>query len=123
MDKNESEQFNRKQEDLGSKNFANPRNAAAGSLRQLDPRITAKRPLHIFFWEVTPATRGRPASHWECLQLMTDLGLKANPYVNKFESADAACNGLSGWRSGASSCPTRSMAVYSRWTIWPIRSA
>jgi DNA ligase (NAD+) len=90
MDKNEFEQFNRKQEDLGAKNFANPRNAAAGSLRQLDPRITAKRPLHIFFWEVTPATRGRPASHWECLQLMTDLGLKANSYVNEFESADAA---------------------------------
>jgi DNA ligase (NAD+) len=90
MDKNEFELFNRKQEDLGAKIFANPRNAAAGSLRQLDPRITAKRPLHIFFWEVAPATRGRPASHWECLQLMKDLGLKANPCVNQFESADAA---------------------------------
>jgi DNA ligase (NAD+) len=90
MDKNEFEQFNRKQEDLGAKTFANPRNAAAGSLRQLDPRITAKRPLHIFFWEVTPATRGRPASHWECLHLMKGLGLKANPYVHRFESADVA---------------------------------
>jgi DNA ligase (NAD+) len=49
MDKKEFEEFNRKQEDLSEKTFANPRNPAAGSLRQLDPKITAKRPLHIFF--------------------------------------------------------------------------
>ena len=90
MDKNEFEQFNRKQEDLGAKTFANPRNAAAGSLRQLDPKITAKRSLHIFFWEVTPATHDRPASHWDCLELMKDLGLKTNPDVSPFESADEA---------------------------------
>lgn len=90
MDKHEFEQFNRKQEDLGAKTFANPRNAAAGSLRQLDPNITARRPLHVFYWEVTPATDDRPASHWDCLKLMKDLGLKTNPDVNRFESADDA---------------------------------
>ena len=90
MDKKEFEKFNRKQEDLGEKTFANPRNAAAGSLRQLDPRITAKRPLHVFFWEVGPTTRGRPRSHWDCLQLMTKLGLRANPNVSHFASVDEA---------------------------------
>jgi len=90
MDKKEFEQFNRKQEDLGAKTFANPRNAAAGSLRQLDPGITAKRPLHIFLWEVAPATRGRPASQWQCLQLIKELGFKRNPNANRFESVDAA---------------------------------
>jgi len=90
MNKKEFDAFNRRQEDLGAKTFANPRNAAAGSLRQLDPKITAKRPLHIFFWEITPATRGRPASHWQCLELMKALGLKTNPYVRRFESADEA---------------------------------
>ena len=90
MDKREFEGFNRRQEDLGAKTFANPRNAAAGSLRQLDPRITAKRPLHIFFWEVTPATHDRPASHWECLELMKALGLRTNPDTRRFESADEA---------------------------------
>jgi DNA ligase (NAD+) len=90
MDKAEFEQFNRSQEDLGAKTFANPRNAAAGSLRQLNPKITAERPLHIFFWEVTPATHDRPASHWECLELMKELGLKTNPHVNQFESTEQA---------------------------------
>jgi DNA ligase (NAD+) len=80
----------RQQEDLGAKTFANPRNAAAGSLRQLDPKITAKRPLHIFFWELAPATHGRPATHWECLELMKDLGLKTDPHVSRFDSADKA---------------------------------
>ena len=90
MDKKEFGQFNRRQEDLGAKTFANPRNAAAGSLRQLDPRITAKRPLHIFLWEVAPATRGRPASQWQCLQFIEELGFKRNPNANRFESVDAA---------------------------------
>jgi DNA ligase (NAD+) len=90
MDKKEFEKFNRRQEDLGVKTFANPRNAAAGSLRQLDPKITAKRPLHIYFWEVAPGTVDRPQSHWECLQLMKDLGLKTNPYASRFESREEA---------------------------------
>jgi DNA ligase (NAD+) len=90
MDKHEFEQFNRRQEDLRAKTFANPRNSAAGSLRQLDPKITAKRPLHIFFWEVAPATDDRPASHWECLELMAELGLKTNPHVSRFESTEQA---------------------------------
>jgi DNA ligase (NAD+) len=90
MDKKEFEQFNRKQEDLGAKTFANPRNAAAGSLRQLDPKVTARRPLHVILWEVAPAARGRPASHWECLEFIKELGFKRNPNVNRFESVDAA---------------------------------
>ncbi len=90
MDKRKFEQFNRKQEDLGARTFANPRNAAAGSLRQLDPKVTAKRPLHVFFWEVSQATTDRPATHWECLELMNELGLKTNPHVQRFESTDQA---------------------------------
>ena len=90
MDKKEFQQFNRHQEGLRAKAFANPRNAAAGSLRQLDPRITAKRPLHIFVWEVTPATTGRPDSHWKCLQLMKALGLKTNSDGSRFESLNEA---------------------------------
>lgn len=90
MDKNEFSRFNRRQEDLGDRTFANPRNAAAGSLRQLDPRISAKRPLHIFFWEIAPATSHRPTSHWNCLRLMKNLGLKTNPDAGHFKSADEA---------------------------------
>ncbi len=72
------EELNRRREEAGEKTFANPRNAAAGSLRQLDSAITARRPLRVFFWEISPASDGRPATQWECLQLMKKLGLKTN---------------------------------------------
>ncbi len=80
--------FNRKQEEKGEKTFANPRNAAAGSLRQLDSSITAARPLRIFFWEIAPSSDRRPATQWECLQRLRELGLKTNPYSERFCSPD-----------------------------------
>jgi DNA ligase (NAD+) len=61
--------------------FANPRNAAAGSLRQLDARLTAQRPLEIFFYGVGNLSDLRPASHWEMLQSLEYLGLRINPLI------------------------------------------
>lgn len=92
MEKKEFEDFNRSQEKKGNKTFANPRNAAAGSLRQLDSKVTAERPLHVFFWELAPASSRRPESHWQCLELMKDLGLRINPEVRRFDSADEAAD-------------------------------
>ncbi|MFW6152590.1 MAG: NAD-dependent DNA ligase LigA, partial [Verrucomicrobiota bacterium] len=66
------------------------RNAAAGSLRQLDPRVTAKRPLSIFFWEIAPSSSSRPDSQWQCLQLMRKIGLRTDPVAEKCFSVDAA---------------------------------
>ncbi|MFP4259107.1 MAG: NAD-dependent DNA ligase LigA, partial [Desulfovermiculus sp.] len=58
--------------------FANPRNAAAGSVRQLDPKITAQRPLHLFVYEVAQC-RGRDFSEqWEMLCTLPKWGLKTN---------------------------------------------
>lgn len=82
--------FNRQQQKRHQKTFSNPRNAAAGSLRQLDPKVTGKRPLGIFFWEIAPSSSSRPDSHWQCLELMRDLGLKTNPLVERCASADSA---------------------------------
>lgn len=90
MRKDEFREFNRDQEKKGHKTFANPRNAAAGSLRQLDPNVTARRPLHIFFWEVAPSSSNRPDSHWQCIQMMENLGLKINPAVQRFDGVDEA---------------------------------
>ena len=90
MLKEEFAEFNRQLEGEGERTFANPRNAAAGSLRQLDPRITVQRPLRIFFWEVAPSSSDRPDTHWECLHLMQDLGLKLNPKATRFESVEKA---------------------------------
>ncbi|TCL07103.1 NAD-dependent DNA ligase LigA [Sodalis ligni] len=67
----------------GGKVFANPRNAAAGSLRQLDPSITAKRPLTFFCYGVGLLEEGElPGSHWERLQLFKTWGV---PVSNRIE--------------------------------------
>jgi DNA ligase (NAD+) len=60
--------------------FANPRNAAAGSVRQLDPRITAKRPLDIYIYMLGYAEgKATPPTHWETLEYLKSLGFKVNP--------------------------------------------
>lgn len=61
--------------------FANPRNAAAGSLRQLDSRITAQRPLEIFFYGVGMVSDYILESHWEMLNMLKRLGFRINPYI------------------------------------------
>lgn len=72
------EQLNRWRSENGLALFANPRNAAAGSLRQLDPAATAKRPLDIFCYGIGRISDYLPKSHFETLQLLKKLGFKIN---------------------------------------------
>ncbi len=72
--------LNAEREKNGEPAFANPRNAAAGSLRQLDPRITATRPLDIFFYGIGEVRGVTLTSHWEILQSLHQWGLKTNPH-------------------------------------------
>jgi DNA ligase (NAD+) len=72
--------LNRERAEEGLPLFANPRNAAAGSVRQLDPRITASRPLDIYIYMLGYAEgRATPPSHWETLEYLKSLGFKVNP--------------------------------------------
>ena len=78
MRKDEFNKLNQDRIARGENPFANPRNAAAGSVRQLDSRITAKRPLHIFLYEVAEAGEIRFQEQWEILQTLPQWGLKVN---------------------------------------------
>jgi DNA ligase (NAD+) len=73
------EEFNGRQEAEGKRPFANPRNLAAGSIRQLDPRITAERPLAIFCYGVGEGGE-RYESHSATLDALRSYGLRANPH-------------------------------------------
>lgn len=69
--------------------FANPRNAAAGSVRQLDPRITAQRPLDIFIYGLGWAEgKAVPETHWEIMQYLKSLGFKINPNIALCQDID-----------------------------------
>jgi DNA ligase (NAD+) len=71
--------------------FANPRNAAAGSVRQLDSNITARRPLDIFVYGLGWAEgRAVPDTHWEIMQYVKSLGFKINPDIALRHSLDEA---------------------------------
>ncbi|MEW6379197.1 MAG: NAD-dependent DNA ligase LigA [bacterium] len=78
MRKDEFRKLNRQREEAGESLFANPRNAAAGSLRQLDSGITARRPLHIFFYEVIQSEGHDFTTHWEVLNMLPRWGLKTD---------------------------------------------
>ncbi|MGB2853093.1 MAG: NAD-dependent DNA ligase LigA, partial [Dehalococcoidia bacterium] len=74
------EKLNEERAQEGQSLFANPRNAAAGSVRQLDPRITARRPLDIYIYALGWAEGTVPPTHWETLEYLKSLGFKVNPY-------------------------------------------
>lgn len=83
LSKEAFKKINEQQEEQGRPPFANPRNAAAGSLRQLDPTITAKRPLDIFLYAPGLIEGFEVNTHWDFLQLISSYGLKVNPLVRK----------------------------------------
>ncbi len=86
MPKKDFEKLNEEREVLGEKLFANPRNAAAGSLRQLNPEITAERNLDIYIFNVQKSDDIKFTSHYESLKAMKELGFNVNPYVKKCEN-------------------------------------
>ncbi len=80
--------LNAEREAAGEPTFVNPRNSAAGSLRQLDPRETAKRPLSILFYDVGDTGELRFSSHWDKLGKLKELGLRTNPENKLARSLD-----------------------------------
>ncbi|NOZ56076.1 MAG: NAD-dependent DNA ligase LigA [Calditrichaeota bacterium] len=80
MQKEAFRRLNREREERGEPPFANPRNAAAGSVRQLDPRVTASRPLDMYCYGYGQIIGGPDfKTHWEVLEAFKKWGLKVNP--------------------------------------------
>jgi DNA ligase (NAD+) len=89
MSKTAFERLNDQRADKGEPLFANPRNAAAGAVRQLDSRITASRRLDIWVYQLGWADDGRtPDSHWESLQWLDKLGFRINPHIARCRDLD-----------------------------------
>ncbi len=81
------EALNQRLVEEGRTPFANPRNAAAGSLRQLDPRITAERPLEIYVFDLL-AGDGDVSTHWQTLRALRDWGLRVNELERRADSVE-----------------------------------
>ncbi|HCG98457.1 MAG: DNA ligase (NAD(+)) LigA [Candidatus Aquicultor primus] len=94
LSKEQFKQMNEEREEEGQALFANPRNAAAGSLRQLNPRVTAGRSLDIFIYGLGSISGVSFSNHWETLEFLRKAGLRVSAYskkVNTMEEAYAYC--------------------------------
>ncbi len=90
MEKSAFERLNQERKKQGLPTFANPRNAAAGSLRQLDPKVTASRPLQIFLYGVGRIKGRIFQTQWELLQTFKKWGLRVNPLIKKVTGIEKA---------------------------------
>jgi DNA ligase (NAD+) len=101
MPRAEFEKLNRVLEDAGETTYANPRNAAAGAVRQKDPAVTDRRPLDIFLYHVSGARALGFTSYWDVLTALREAGFKTNPRAEQCETLDAVqayCAELEGAR-------------------------
>ena len=88
--------FNEEQVAAGKAPAPNPRNAAAGSLRQLDSRITAARPLAVWIYGTGYREGVAPATHFETLAWLRERGFRTNPFAERFESIEEVAKRLRG---------------------------
>ena len=93
------EALNREREAEGEPLFANTRNAAAGSIRQLDPRVAASRPLEAYFYTLSYSEGAMPGTHHGCLDAMKASGLRVSPHTRVFGSMDEVLGHIALWES------------------------
>ncbi len=100
MPKSSFEKLNEESLKNGEKLFANPRNAAAGSLRQLDSTITAKRDLSMFtYTAIIERSDYIPKTHWDSLQYIKKLGFKTNPNIRLVDDIEGAIAFCEEWKT------------------------
>ena len=92
-------ELNARVAELGQKLAPNPRNAAAGSLRQKDSSITASRPLAVWVYGLGAADGLQPSSHWETLQLLREHGFRTNPFAERLETIEEVEQACRDWET------------------------
>lgn len=90
--------LNEEREQAEEAKFANPRNAAAGSLRQLDPKVTASRPLNIFVYFGSIA-KAKVKTHYEILEQLKELGFKVNLNIKKCDGIEEVMRYVRHWET------------------------
>ena len=91
--------LNQGREEAGEAQFANPRNAAAGSLKLLDPNATAKRPLRLFAYSFGYVGNSEFTTHIECLEAIKEFGLPVNPHYKLCKDIDEAVSYCNHWET------------------------
>ena len=98
LSKEEFRRLNEQRAEAGEQLYMNPRNTAAGSLRQLDPRITASRRLDLFVYQLGWVEGDRPvSSHSKAIAWLRSLGFPTNPLTETFDSAEEVATFAEGW--------------------------
>ncbi len=105
LPKKEFERINNEREQEGEALFANPRNAAAGSLRQLDPKIAAKRSLDIFLYGIGSIEGKTLTAHSEGLDYLETLGFKVNKERRLFHNIEDVITFIQGWTNKRKDLP------------------
>ncbi len=95
----EFQRLNERREETDEPQFANPRNAAAGSLKLLDPHTTAKRPLRLFAYAFGYEENNRFTNHIECLETIKEFGLPVNPHYKLCRDIDEVISYCNSWET------------------------
>ncbi len=93
--KKDFEALNKRQADKQGQIYANPRNLAAGTVRQLDPRVASERRLHAFVYDISEAKP--PANQWDILESLKNLGFSVNSYSKWCDSLEDAKDFIDYW--------------------------
>ena len=102
----EFEQLNQQLEEAGEKTYLNPRNTAAGSLRQLDPTLTASRPLTLLVYQIIYSEGGKiPTAQWELLEYLRRLGFPVTDAARRFNDIDATIAFAESWNKRRDELP------------------
>jgi len=98
LGKKELIRINAEREKMGEQPFANPRNAAAGSIRQLDPKVAASRRLSTFIYDVARTSETLPTTQFDELEYLRELGFKVNPEAVRARTIDDVLDFWKRWQ-------------------------